>query len=578
MTITRVLFYADPHPIRNNPLTFGEAARKMCSIAQQPGFEGIEWKVFSSKIIIDQLRTSYPANRLLLPTPDEEAAIGSYMREWSEEAVAERSELVRGTGDTTEFYRQILRRVKAEFDFTHIVLWSDNGAVRSFARECNVGVLHIELGPTRNPYPPTLYFDPFGTNGYSSISSLTIEEIASAAPSSVDSWLTNPAVDPSDGTARELAFAPIPEDYSYLLDKPYIVVALQLFDDLNTVLHSPFSSPKDFIEYILPRLVELGFHIVIKGHPAAADRPLNLVHESRALVFAENHGDCVTILDRHTPASAFVPICARAAAVASINSSVSFEAWLLGVPGLTFGSAAYDVGGNIRASAQQFLQLGEIDAPHAAQVFDFLFRHYLAPDDDAYLATVLGIIIRSFDFSLDRNGYSKFLKSTFDHTERSIFEVTTLITRRERMRNAVRSGVQGDRSIIHYVDKFECDGTFVDVVGWVGRSGKSHPHPVEIGILIGDNILGIHSLADRPDVIAVHPQMSLKNGFSLRFPLPQRASINDIRLIAATENGIFTELKTRRSISAGNFLASLKALELARRIRSVARAKTPRDV
>lgn len=160
----RVLFYADPHPIRNGFFEFNEAAHRMHAMASEAAFAEIDWRLFSNQYILGDVATKGDAARLIWPTTEESECISSFLQEWNQEAIAARTDLVRGEGPAADFYRAVLGRIKDEFDFTHVVLWSENGAVRRFAAGAGVGVIHAELGPIRSPFKKTIYFDPFGTN------------------------------------------------------------------------------------------------------------------------------------------------------------------------------------------------------------------------------------------------------------------------------------------------------------------------------------------------------------------------------------------------------------------------------
>src|SRR5690606_2619621 len=99
-------------------------------------------------------------------------------------------------------------------------------------------------------------------------------------------------------------------------------------------------------------------------------------HETKALKFAEKFQDHVTILERNMPHSEFIPILQNAKVVLSINSSVSFEAWLLGVPGLVLGKASFDPNGSLLKSSRDFFQTGVVETNFPTETMPFLLKNY----------------------------------------------------------------------------------------------------------------------------------------------------------------------------------------------------------
>ncbi|MDB6452710.1 GT99 family glycosyltransferase N-terminal domain-containing protein [Falsirhodobacter sp. 20TX0035] len=354
-----LLYYLEPHPYRN---TFTEHAGVMAvleqALADAVDRQDVNLRIFSNGEVIDALMQQTPlmAPFLQRPTGAETRRIRALHDRWAEPKIAEWLQLVRGEGEVTDFYISILERLHREDPIDAILCWSENGAVRRFAAAHDIPVLHGELGPTRSPFPETVYFDPAGTNGHAAMRQTIRARLEAAEAEGI--WNTfgtaagclpmaevhNPAPETSP-TVIDLCVTWTPEAAPWTPEGPYIYVALQLADDLNTLLHSRFPNPKAFLEHIVPEAKRLGYAVVVKGHPAAADRPFNLTRELEALIWLEDEHPDVLVLPRKTGARVSNHVMGQAHYVACINSSLGFEAMILGVPPLVLGDAVYDADG-----------------------------------------------------------------------------------------------------------------------------------------------------------------------------------------------------------------------------------------
>lgn len=310
---------------------------------------------------------------------------------------------------------------------------------------------------------------------------------------------------------------------------------MQLADDLNTVLHSPFDSPRGFLEMALPPLVDRGFRVLVKGHPAASLRPFNLIQECSALRYAETLGPQVTILPRKMPADEFLPLCQNASAVLSINSSVSFESWLLGTPGLALGGAVYDVGSDLLTWSRRFVTSGESEPPDLDRVYSFLFQHYLVPDEHPYASSVLAEMVASYSFDGSPADYVRWL-SRFNHSSRLLGAESHAATLRQRLQSAIRAAVDGSETLRMHIDRQVSDHSVLELDGWIGRKSAAHVHPECIAIFHGDHLMSIVQLRARQDVVQVFPHISLFNAFSVRETLPEGTDPGTLRLVALADS------------------------------------------
>jgi hypothetical protein len=365
-----LLFYVEPHPVRNSYTEWFHVATLLSPVLAKYAAGGnISCRIFSNNAVIDKLLNTIPAviSHLQRPTITESKFIDAQFEQWNAASIAKWLDLVAGRGPVAEFYLSVVERMHAALPIDVILTWSENGALRKFSERTGVPVIFGELGPTRPPFVETMYFDRGGTNGNAFFRKTTrklIEECDRATIPSSQSWLisSDKKIDKPE-TVRSLIDLPSTFDRQFqdvLPSKKYVYIPLQLADDLNTLMHSKFKTPKDFLINVLPRVAEAGYAAVIKGHPGAEARPYNMRHEIEALQYAEESGFDVVIIPRKAPPDLSAYVLGNASYTMSINSSVSFESMLLGVPALVMGAAAFDANGWL----QENISLRPADQQH----------------------------------------------------------------------------------------------------------------------------------------------------------------------------------------------------------------------
>lgn len=355
-----LLYYVEPHPIRN---TFTEHLNivSVLSDALRNAAKSAEFnlRIFGSDDISDEVLLAHPllAPYLQRPTRDETLKIRSFHERWSDKSIAKWIDLTRGEGELTEFYASILERLNEESPIDIILCWSENGAVRRFSERHGIKVIHAELGPTRLPYPETIYFDRSGTNGNAAFRKEIRAKLEEAEKSGTLHKLGVAAAclplaetdDPKKaGQIPSMIDTPVtwnPDAIEYLPDDEYVFISLQLADDLNMIQHSRFKSPIEFLQAIIPIAKSNGYAVVVKGHPGAVDRPYNLSREIEALLYLETEHPDVVIVPRNANHRISNYLLGNASYSICINSSQGFEAMILGVPPIVLGEAAYDADG-----------------------------------------------------------------------------------------------------------------------------------------------------------------------------------------------------------------------------------------
>lgn len=403
-----VLVYIEPHPIRNYYEEFHNVGLLLCQAMLQLGARsGYNFRYVSNDSVIDRIindtaALSYLSLRF---TAEENKYLESLYGQWNIKTINEWLSLVNGEGPASDFYVSVLERLHKEYPFEAILLWSDNGAVRRFCRKHDIAVLHGEYGPTRAPFHQTIYFDPNGTNGAAAVLQAPLENLRPKIIVPRETWVTRHGKDWNDERTVGLIDVPCTLQKDLIRNQkiapPYLFIPLQLEDDLNTQLYSDFKTPEAFLRHVIPEALKLGLAVVVKGHPAAVGRTFNLIAQTKALNYARSMGERVTVIPHTTKEFESINILAQAAAVATINSSVGFEALLLGKSTFLFGTAAYDVGGKLSTSNHS-MSLGRITQPdhdHLDKLTSFLCCHYLHPLESVTkgnaLATVLDYIFET---------------------------------------------------------------------------------------------------------------------------------------------------------------------------------------
>lgn len=366
----KVLVWIEPHPIRESFTAFAAHGQFLSDIVPNDGRE-ISSRIFSNRQTLDLLakRRGADASRLVYPTEKEQRELETFHGPWNSGRINDWLNLVRGAGEVAAFYRSILDRLMSDHQFDTFICWSDNGALRACARDNDVRTLHCELGPTRGRFGETFYIDPVGTNGFAAVRQVPDKVLDGLAPKPINeirailSRFTPGALLEGQSPARDVGLSQ---------GKPRALVPLQLADDLNALLHSPYNSPAAFVNQTVPALLEQGYEVVVKGHPAAtADRAGDVaLKQDEAITAASKFGSDVHIMNSEADWPQYLKALNEAILVCSINSSVAFEALLLEKQVQLAGEAAFDFNGRLSSAS---------GTPKLQKLLAFMSGKYLHP-------------------------------------------------------------------------------------------------------------------------------------------------------------------------------------------------------
>lgn len=581
----RILIYIEPHPIRSQYEEFYHVAHLLSEAAIQLARSSDDkFRLFSNNRVIDRLIGAVGQSTVfaMRPKQDETRAIEQFDGVWDEDSIATWTDLVRGEGDVTNLYYSMLDRLHKSFPFEAVVIWSENGAVRRFARDREIVVLHGELGPTRPPFNETVYFDEWGTNGSASIRHTPWNVLKSQERLPPQTWVAALERGENDPEAPRLIDAPltiVPHLFELNLPERFVYIPLQLADDINTLLCSNFESPLDFLRAVVPPILAQGYGVVVKPHPSAQSRPYNLTAETRALHYARSLGPSVVILNRKTPSFEALNIMGQSDFVVTINSSVGFEALLLGRRVLLFGDAAYDVGGVLKRSVEDLANLPavEFDSEKIEILTSFLCSHYFHPKTSVASGVALGAALdhcfstRDLEKTSDEYwekwcaGLDFGLRWLQGDTPASVplFGSHDLWRRRpqftkqlgglihfvsgsaEKTDQLVRHATIQDDLFFGYIDRASLtrinDNDYnLKIQGWALECGSLAP-PVLLFVIEGERVVSWHRVvAERQDVIFVVPDAITKFcGFSFEAKGITAADLNSLRIhLLSAENRV----------------------------------------
>ncbi len=374
------LFYLEPHPIRNSYINFVGTIRYFLPVFKNISSDDKIF-IYSNKTALDNIRQKYKidSSALIYPTAEEEQFFESFMTDWETTGIRDWMTLM---AKPNARYVQIIKRVCRDNNIHYLLHWATNASVKQALKGTKVGLIDMELGCCRAPYLSTLAADPWGVNGGAVLSKASDKDL-----NVVDE--VNPAV------LDLMEFSKHADDEAYLkgfeyftnkkllsfLDKGNKVafIPLQLFDDANLLMYSPFKSPLEALKAVLPILNQYHYSCIIKEHPLSERRGgLSLKANAEAKKYAKTFKNILWI-DKSFMDLNNALIYKLADLVITINSSTGFEALFYDKPVVVLGEAVYKVSG-VFPTLKQFVsdQFNKKDyLLKIAKIRSFFLKSYL---------------------------------------------------------------------------------------------------------------------------------------------------------------------------------------------------------
>ncbi len=351
----KILFYLEPHPIRNEffhyqAVLLSKWGKKILAWSQPDGGLGnTEIRVACHQLAYELVQKELPElTSFLIPTTkSEEKAIQANLRNWASDGLNLWVNLMEGTPkESLDVYLSYLSRIKREvFDFDVVIFWGQNNLVANAAKSMGATPFFMELATMRNPFPPSFYIDGLGINGLASLAQLDlsyIQEKCKLLPS-CEEFLTK--LDTNPLNTEQL----LDQKFNFttyhhterLTSRNDVLVPLQIGDDANILIGSNYNSSFEFVQEVLDIFRGTNTDLVFKPHPGAFHRG--------GMVY-DDHYRCKKLVEsqpgafwyeQEVPKKDYISFLRSFNGVVTINSSVGFEAMILGVPVFPLGQALY---------------------------------------------------------------------------------------------------------------------------------------------------------------------------------------------------------------------------------------------
>ncbi|MBN1595814.1 glycosyltransferase, partial [candidate division FCPU426 bacterium] len=317
MEPTNVLFYLQPHTIRNNPLAFEWIFLNYLKVAR--GLAGK--KVACSFLVDDQIKARYQDLPCQIISPSDYGVVfdTSHWPEYWHEIL---------TNPRHEQKSRLLEQVFQEHTYHYVFCWNYDAVLDRVCKEKGCRVIYQELGMTRKPLLYQMDFE--GLLWKSSLQRLygKLKDQVSYDPARLDSFLRimkNKPLRPRQEIIRDLQ-----------LDekKPILLIPLQVEDDSNIVVGSPFKCMDDFIRFCLGGIRDIEeYNVIIKKHPVQADFALDPAL-SRKDIWQRQVRVLLNEIDN-------MSLIKAADTIVTINSSAGFEGLCFGKKVMTLGKSPY---------------------------------------------------------------------------------------------------------------------------------------------------------------------------------------------------------------------------------------------
>lgn len=351
----RTLFVFDAHIIRQDPWFASKFVTELFRTLQLYASDANLWNGIVPKMLLTKFVPASPSQHVLRLPIGAERALRAFNVPWDENAIMAWRDMMLGRGVVAEIYRDVLQYFISTHGIECFVYWGTNRTIKDFCDSVGVRSVAMELGPTRVPFCETRYCDFAGVNGDAHTVELDWRKFD---PKDLDKWRKTIGICYADGAREDAMRRPLTSRNAYRLyrtDKPVALIAMQLDDDSNRIVHSKYSGMFDMIKDVVPKLVSAGWLVLVKPHPGAAPernksgaRKINVQgHEdSRAFIEENFSEDEVAWLDDVPPAE-YLSLLSKVDAVVSINSSMGFEAMLADKVVVALGNAPYNIGGGL---------------------------------------------------------------------------------------------------------------------------------------------------------------------------------------------------------------------------------------
>ncbi|WP_367372486.1 glycosyltransferase [Pseudomonas lini] len=343
----RVVFYTLPLVLRERPTLFSSIVDVYLPLAKRFADDGWECIFVGS----NELKSEYPdfGHTWISPAsyncdyPD--AQTSDWLNDWK--CLLNKEPL----GFHDRFVESLINNVDPELVFC----WNYDGSLETVCAAKGIPLLFNELGMLRTPNPMGYYSDSRGVNVRSGFSAEFTDYREQQSELPIEAALVR--------------LQQMEESYRFRGTSrvPTILILLQVQDDSNIIMGSPFFSMAEYVQHVVGVVEGSDYKVVVKPHP---------LDEVPALP------EHVLVADKE---ESIADLIASADVVFTINSSAGFEAALAGKTVYALGKAPYsgtgltiDVGqpADLAALWQEHRAVAPCSRELRAQILDFAQSRY----------------------------------------------------------------------------------------------------------------------------------------------------------------------------------------------------------
>jgi glycosyltransferase involved in cell wall biosynthesis len=316
-----LLFFLQPLPLYGDPLLYQQFFERYYLLGEE--YRELGWNAFYSTTA--DLKALYGARNTFSP---EDFRHPPHLRDWRAVYAKTLDPNVELDDPDIAYWAEYIEFVLDRTRPDAVFVWNKNSLLDRIAAARSILVIHNEICLDRSPRPVSYFFDPQGVNAESALRQLwdRFQEIVLPA-----------CCDDLAASFRRTFLAPWLGSGSRveLLDslgldpaKKTILIPLQVENDSNVLLNSPFESMTEFCERILDALPAGKHNVIIKPHPLdPSGTKLNASVFSRACVLEGGHP--------------MGPLIEATDCVFTISSTTGYEALQAGKTVVTFGRSVY---------------------------------------------------------------------------------------------------------------------------------------------------------------------------------------------------------------------------------------------
>lgn len=318
--IDTVMFYLQPHTIRNNGLTFAWVFHEYLSMAKGLASLGIR-SVF---MVDDQIKQDYSQTWQHIYSPADFGIrfdTGNWPAYWRDIL----------TDPTIPDKTRLLEALYQKHQFQWVFCWTYDATLERFCREKNCTILFQELGMIRRPLLYQMDFE--GLLWKSSMVRLfhKYRSRIKTDHARLRRFLDDMKKLPNVGREEIIQGLGLDER------KPILLILLQVEDDSNIVVGSPFRSMQEYLNYCFVNIKDIGeYNVLIRKHPGQPDVALDVegltTGRFRRSWLVSNEYDNLSLIQ-------------AADYLFTINSSAGFEGLCYGKNVVTFGRSPYHEAG-----------------------------------------------------------------------------------------------------------------------------------------------------------------------------------------------------------------------------------------